>query len=214
MEQLPKLQQQPKQPDLVSLQPDLVSLQPDSFPQQLSENPPMSSIEALPKEIIEQIFLNPDPRLVLICRQVSKRFFNWFIPLGLKANNEDHLEKFTQWYLIRMQKLELSEITLHKEQISRILSCETLRILSIEASFSPDTNGDLDFSRLKVCKNFMIKANMIDFNGKFKIKLSHATEIFHIDFRRFDRKTSKAVPGLHYGEITLHAEECTKLKDW
>jgi hypothetical protein len=87
------------------------------------------------------------------------------------------------------------EITLYKEQIDRILSCETLRILSIEASFGPDTNGGLDFSRLKVCKNFMLWANIIDFNGKFTIKLSRATKIFHIHFLRVDRKTSKAVPG-------------------
>jgi hypothetical protein len=208
-----------RQTHTLKRQPSLLLQKLGSFPLQLGsseQTSPMSRIEALPEEIIEQIldFLNPDPKLVLACRQVSKRFFNWFIPLGLKANNEDHLKKCTQWDLIRMQKLELSGIILHKEQIDRILSCETLRILSIEASFNLDTDCDLDFGRLKVCKNFMIKANMIDFNGKFTIKISHATETFHIGFLRFDRKTSKAVPGIHNGEITLHAEKCTKLKDW
>jgi hypothetical protein len=199
-------------------QPNLLLQKLGSFPPQLDSTEktlPMSRIETLPKEIIERIldFLNPDPRLVLVWRQVSKRFF-WFIPLDLNTNNEGRLKQCTQWDLIRMQKLELDGITLHKEQIDQILSCETLRILSIEASFSLDTDCDLDFGRLKVCKIFMIKANMIDFNGKFTIKISHATETFHIDFLRFDRKTSKAAPGIHNGEITLHAEKCTKLKDW
>jgi hypothetical protein len=63
-------------------------------------------------------------------------------------------------------------------------------------------------------EKFMIKADMMGFDGKLTITISHAAEVFHIDFLRADYETSKAVSDIHTGEIILNAEKCTKLKDW
>jgi hypothetical protein len=109
-----------------------------------------------------------------------------FILLNLEINNERDFE----------QEPELSGIIFHKEQIETILSCETLKSLSIKDSCSFDIDcHHLNFSRLKFCGNFMIKTNMMSFNEKLTITGFHAAKSSHIDFLRADRKTSKTVPG-------------------
>jgi hypothetical protein len=134
----------------------------------------MSSIEALPKEIIEHITLFLD-EVGVNCLRITCMKLHKCIPSPfLMINDMKQYENLSKKDLTYLSTLKMDKILLNNQQIEKILCCKKLECLEMSIMCTSEANYDMNFDELQLLKIMSLKFYIKDFGGKLTTKGSPA----------------------------------------
>jgi hypothetical protein len=173
----------------------------------------MSSIEALPKEIIEHLALFLDEAGVNCLRIACWKYYECIHSRVLMINNMKHYETLSKKKLIHLSILKMDKTSLNDQQVKEItLYCEKLKHLETSVMCTSKADYDLDFNELQLLEIMFLKFYIKDFEGTLTIKGSPALIISKVEIPRFDGKFFEISPDKHVKPIILYFEKCSNLK--
>jgi hypothetical protein len=173
----------------------------------------MSSIEALPNEIIEHIALSLDEAEVNCLRITCRKYYQCIPSRVLMIDNTEQYETLSKKNWTYLSTLKMYEILLNDQQVKKItLHCEKLKRLEMSVMCTSKANYDLNFDKLQLLEIMSLEFYIKDFEGILTIKGSPALIISKVKILRSNCKFFEISPDEHVNPITLDFEKCSDLK--